>query len=334
MHALKADRSLFGVEAVARMIESGATLLLAAEEALLDQLPRGNWIAGTIPYFMSAEQGGVEDHERIFVTRLPNQARVHRQELMNGEALPSFAQSGPDNGFTLLYLPSQSDVHGMFALHGQTWPGLFDRPVVGWVAGTALDRVGLDTAKVYDGASGTKSDTHAAVMHIALPDHAWAAVDTVNLFEQGDGDAIHFDTLGFTAGEARINGQKRRLIDYIEEHGIDTRLPLVADYNGAKINVATARIIEEEGKLEFFAPVFPGITYRFAKPIGDYPALFEEKVAKMDRPPSFSCNCILNYNYADLEGRHTAGITGPMSFGEIAYVLLTQAVVYLTIEGL
>ncbi len=334
MSAVNTGQSLFSVEAVAQMIESGATLLLAGEERLLDQLPRGNWIAGTIPYFMTSEQGGVQDQSHVFVTRLPKEASVHAQQLMDTETLPGFAQAGPNNGFTLLYLPSQSDVHAMFALHGQTWPGLFDRPVAGWVAGTALDRVGQDTAKVYDGASGAKSDAHAAVMHVALPDHAFATIDTVNLFEQGDGDDIQFDELGFTAGEARINGQKCRLIDYIEERGIDTRLPLVADYNGVKINVATARIIEEEGKLEFFAPVFPGITYRFAKPIGDYPALFEEKVAHMKRSPSFSCNCILNYNYAGLEGRHTAGITGPMSFGEIAYVLLTQAVVYLNIEGL
>ena len=46
----------------------------------------------------------------------------------------------------------------------------------------------------------------------------------------------------------------------------------------------------------------------------------------------FSCNCILNYLYSELEGKKTGGITGPITFGEIAYQLLNQTMVYLTIE--
>jgi CheY-like chemotaxis protein len=33
--------------------------------------------------------------------------------------------------------------------------------------------------------------------------------------------------------------------------------------------------------------------------------------------PVFSCNCIHNYQYANLEARKTASITGPVAFGEI-----------------
>jgi hypothetical protein len=46
----------------------------------------------------------------------------------------------------------------------------------------------------------------------------------------------------------------------------------------------------------------------------------------------FSCNCILNYLYADLEGKKTADFTGPITFGEIAYQLLNQTLAYITIE--
>ena len=35
---------------VAKRISDGQTLLLAGEEKLLGQLPKGKWIAGTIPY--------------------------------------------------------------------------------------------------------------------------------------------------------------------------------------------------------------------------------------------------------------------------------------------
>jgi len=49
--------------------------------------------------------------------------------------------------------------------------------------------------------------------------------------------------------------------------------------------------------------------------------------------PVFSCNCILNYLYADLAGDKALSITGPATFGEIAYVLLNQTLVYLELAG-
>jgi hypothetical protein len=45
-----------------------------------------------------------------------------------------------------------------------------------------------------------------------------------------------------------------------------------------------------------------------------------------------SCNCILNYLYSELEGKKTGKVTGPITFGEIAYVLVNQTMVYLSVE--
>ena len=47
--------------------------------------------------------------------------------------------------------------------------------------------------------------------------------------------------------------------------------------------------------------------------------------------PEFSCNCILNYLYGELEGKVTEGMYGPVTFGEIAYQLLNQTLVYVRI---
>jgi len=47
---------------------------------------------------------------------------------------------------------------------------------------------------------------------------------------------------------------------------------------------------------------------------------------------SFSCNCILNYLYGELEGKHTGQVVGPMTFGEVAYQLLNQTMVQMTLE--
>jgi hypothetical protein len=41
---------------------------------------------------------------------------------------------------------------------------------------------------------------------------------------------------------------------------------------------------------------------------------------------------VLNYLYASLHGVKTPGALGPFTFGEIAWMLLNQTVVYVTLE--
>ena len=47
-----------------------------------------------------------------------------------------------------------------------------------------------------------------------------------------------------------------------------------------------------------------------------------------------SCNCILNHLCSELEGKKTGEITGPVTFGEVAYQLFNQTMVYLTVSDL
>lgn len=324
-------RTLHTVEDVSRMIADGETLLLAGDEALLAALPRGNWIGGTIPYFMSGESGGAEDHHHIFVTRFPAEAAVHDLRLYDEETLADFADAGADNGFSIVLLPAFSKVHTLYAQNISHWNNAFARPVAGWVAGVALDAIGRVSPKVFDGRTGIGSDAHAAILHVALPESHYADIDIVNLFEQGDGEPIAFPDAGFSARDVLIGGERQNLAAYIAEQGIDPRLPLVADYSGAMINVSLEKTDAETGDVHFYAPVFPGIAYRFARPVGEYTEEFLQRMSALESEPAFSCNCILNYLYAGLEGKRTSHLVGPITFGEIAYVLLNQTLVYLTI---
>lgn len=65
-------------------------------------------------------------------------------------------------------------------------------------------------------------------------------------------------------------------------------------------------------------------------------AAFETHVQKlMDTDTNnvvFSCNCILNYLFSNLENKKTGAFVGPVTFGEIAYQLLNQTLVYLEIS--
>lgn len=77
--------------------------------------------------------------------------------------------------------------------------------------------------------------------------------------------------------------------------------------------------------------MFRGVEYRHAFPVDDYVREFTMRMPD-EAGIFFSCNCILNYLYSELEGKKTGAITGPVTFGEVAYQLLNQTLVYITIE--
>src|SRR6266568_3626572 len=102
------------VEEVERTIRAGQALMLAGDEAALRGLPRGNWIAGTIPYFMDQE-GGVCSRDRIFVTPLADCVTGVEIRSNSPSTLPDILSDAPENGFTLLILPAGSAVHAAYA---------------------------------------------------------------------------------------------------------------------------------------------------------------------------------------------------------------------------
>jgi hypothetical protein len=216
----------------------------------------------------------------------------------------------------------------MFHLAGRVRP-----PLVGWVAGTDLHDLGKVSPKVVDGNSGEVSDSKAAVMHIDLPADRYAQANIINLFRQGNGDTIRFPFAGFEVTDCYVNGQKRCFAEYVQTQQIDIRQPLVANYHGAMVNVSFQAVDAKAGKVALYAPVFPCMEYRVADPLRDYEAEFCRELERREVKPVFTCNCVLNYLYANLEGKKTANIVGPMTFGEIAYMLLNQTMVYLTFEN-
>jgi len=100
------------------------------------------------------------------------------------------------------------------------------------------------------------------------------------------------------------------------------------------INAGIRKINKKEKTVSVMAPVFPQVDYYFAKPIKDYKKEFKQELPKDISHIGFSCNCLLNFMYCNLEGHKTADITGPMTFGEIAYLLLNQTMVYLQIDDI
>jgi hypothetical protein len=328
------SKVMYNLNEVQDKITQGQRLLLAGEEALLKQLPKGQWIAGTIPYFM-AENGGTFSQDLIFTTELPAYIKNVSIQKYTRDSLASVNRDSYPNGFSVMIIPSSSPTHFSFALNAAQYEGFATTQLIGWIAGVELNQLGKITPKVFFGPCQEVIEDGAVVMHVELPAHKYAEMNILNLFHPGDGDAIYFLEDGFSAGEAVINGVSRNFADYLAENNIDTRLPLVADYCGAMINTSFQGIDKTARRVDFYAPVFKGIQYKLAAPVGDYVAGFEKLMPKSNQNLIvFSCNCILNYLYSELEGKQTGGVTGPITFGEVAYQLLNQTLAYVLIQDL
>lgn len=322
---------LYDVIEVKARITHGQKLLLAGDESLLKLLPAGDWIGGSIPYFMT-EQGGLTTRHKIYVTELPEAVTNLSIKIYDPTTLGSLYTDAPQNGFSIIIMPGSSRTHLEFALHAPQYKGFGHSPLIGWIAGVHLDDLANLSPKVFYGPDQTILEDAAVVMHAALSPKHLAEINYVNIFEQGEGDTITFPQDGFSSCEAFINGVKTNFADYITEQNLDMRLPLVADYFGARVNVSFQSVDRLKREVRFYAPVFAGVSYKHAKPLHDYVQQFTEMLPlHLSKHPAFSCNCVLNYLYSELEGKRTGKITGPATFGEVVYQLLNQTMAHLTI---
>jgi hypothetical protein len=319
---------LISVQAAAELIRQGRPLSLAGPESALDQLPPGNWIGGTIPYFMMAQGGVVSTAGQVFVTDLSSVGHV-QVAYYRPDELASITAGAPDNGFSITILPAASQAHQRFAADAANYADAFIKPTVGWIAGVHLSELGQVTPKVYDGRTTTKHEDGAVVAYVSLPADKLASVEIVNLFEPDNGDVLTFSQTSFEVGECQVNGETVNLADYVNQRGLSHgRLPLVGDYAGAHVNVSLQNVDAGTGKVTLYAPVFPGVDYRFAKPVADYAGAFRARLAAQDSSDTImACNCILNFLFGELEGKAIGGVAGPITFGEIAYQLLNQTLV-------
>jgi PAS domain S-box-containing protein len=337
MPTLSADvaglaQRLYDVAELSERIRRGERFFLAGDEAALRRLPQGYWVGGTIPYFM-AEDGGLMTRNKVFATEIPSFATAAEIRVYDEQSLFGVYREAPPNGFSLIVMPAQSRTHQSFALNALRYDNFASRPLIGWVSGVSLPELGHTSPKVFDGRDGRVLEDAAIVMHVSLPRGKTADVGLINLFAPGDGDVLTFTADSFRAKEVLVGGVRRDFVEYAREMELDTRLPLVADCNGAMVNISFQGVDEASGEMKFYAPVFEGVEYRHARPVGDYVETFASQIPDgIDSRIAYSCNCILNYVHAGLEGRRTAGITGPFTFGEIAYQLLNQTLVYLTIS--
>ena len=320
---------LITFEETVTMINEGKILHIAADDSLLAKLRKGKWIGGTTPYFIS-DEGGVFTKEKLFVNEIDYADEI-KIAVYGKYNIFQIVEECYDNGLTMLIMPYGSDVTSKYAKEAPEVEELLMHPTIGWIAGADLENGG--EIKVYDGSSGMSYTDRAVAMYIKLPEGKTALINMINIFTDDKADpVIKFYDNDLSVKKCSVNGQDTDFAQYIEKNGIDTQMPLVADYNGSYINTSIKNV--SSGTVGFYAPVFKGVEYRFATNVRDYAAEFRARIDEAGaHTPILCCNCILNYLYGDLTGQKMTPYTGPVTFGEIAYQLLNQTLVYCEIVG-
>ena len=224
---------LYTVDEVSEMILEGEKLLLAGDEGLLSQLPKGDWIGGTTPYYILYPEQMITSFDKIFAYGLPDFVDEIKICEYDSSGIKNVYNEAFQNGFTVLIMPFSSPVLMEYALNAPDYKNFACYPVCGWVAGQPIDVLTVKESYVISGVSGVLHSNKAVAMHISLPANKYAEICTFNPFEQGDGDVITFDSRGFVVKDAIINGVKQNFSEYIRKTKIDTRFPLIADYSGA-----------------------------------------------------------------------------------------------------
>jgi hypothetical protein len=316
-------RAMYTVDEVKGMVVRGEKLSLAGDERLLSQLPAGNWIGGTAPGLQAEREG-----QFLLAARLPDYVSALRIQTYDKSQISAVYQDAPEHGFSLIILPYNSKVHLAFAVDVPQYPAFATRPLIGWVAGTYSGAV----PKVFNGCTRQAFESRAVVMHISLPREKVADICMLNCFEPGGGDVLTFPEDGFSVEDVLVNGNRQNFTDYLIRTKADIDLPLVANYCGALVNVSFRSVNRLNKRVELYAPVFKGRRYQLARPGRNWTEKFSAGDSPMvDGSVVFSCSSRLNY-FSAPEERPAGGALNPISFGEIAYQLLNQTMVYLTVN--
>lgn len=324
------ERKLYSIQEAERFILNGQKMVITGDENVLDKLPKGNWIGGTIPYFMDIDKGK-ENREMVFIEDQSDLAIDFSIKVYNLENQANVASDSFGNGYTIIIIPTKSKAHLDFSLNSFLYPNIFQNPIIGYISGMHLDDLGSKKAKFFNGQTKEKFDEGIIALNIKLPEDKVGRIEIANIFEQDDqSDEITFPKNGFTQDICFVNGIEKNFADYLLKINQDLRFPLIVNQNGALINKSFQSIDEQNKVVNFYAPVFKHEMYGFAKKIENYGDHFIN-ILPNELKTNFACNCILNYLYGEFS-KQKFNLTYATTFGEIGYQLLNQTLVYLVID--
>jgi len=325
------EKKLYTVEEVKDFINQGKIMMLSGSADAIKDLPKGKWIAGTCPYFMSGV--GKIDKQMIMVDDFSDIASNVCIESFDENNIEKLCEKSYDNGFNVIILPFQSPVYYKFATDSMKYEGVFNNPLVGYVACCLFEEIGKVNTYTSTGLDSKLSDKNAVVMHIELPKNLVARTEILDLDTIDENSkSVVFPKDGFAQKECLIDGKPGVFSDFLKEYRDTTgRIsPIICNMNGALVNRDVNSIDWNTGDVTFFSPAYEGDVYYMSKQIGDYQQLMNEAFAKK-KNVSLCISCGSYYLGGDLTGKNVS-LNGVYAFGEIAFQLLNKTIVTLEID--
>ncbi len=323
------ENKLYTQAETAALIKQGKLLIIAGAEVLLAGLPDGYWIGGSNPYLLGKD-GGMYSEELLYVKDLTNLAADYNMCAYDSTDIGNITTDAFENSLIIAILPAHSKVLEEFAIRSPEFENQFINPLLGWISGSKFEEMGYALPTTYLGSR--KFTDKGVALHIKLPANKVGRIEIINPYEQGNGDEVTFEQDGFSISDCFVNGVRTNFYNYMHKRD-DLFLPLVADYAGAKINVAVM-MDDQNKRVKFFAPVFRDTLYKIAKPVQtDYIHFLSDKLQREGKSRiEYSYSCLYNYFNFALEKKPIPGLVGTFTFGEIGYQLLNVTFVYLVIQ--
>jgi hypothetical protein len=318
---------LCDLKKVIDLISERKLLILAGPSHLLKELPSGNYIGGSCYYFINNDKG-IEVHDKIAVYDVTEIAKDYKISIYNKNTLKNIYKDAFKHGFSYIIVPFRGATHLELGIALPDYTDFATKPLYGFVSGVIWESIEKERATTFCGLNSHVSVDDAVVLHVELPKDKYAEIDIIDPFEPDKLLECKFNDTGFIVKEVCVNGHWQNFVGFLKETKKDLRYPLICTDFGAKVNVSFVAI--QNDSVIMGSPVFKGATYYFTKPVENYASLFkdERKLA-----PLFSCNCVLNYQYMDLNNKTIYNhLNGPTTFGEIAYRLLNQTIANLYIK--
>lgn len=335
MSARVQENKLLDLRTTSELIRGGRVLVISGEEELLEKLPKGNWIGGTMPYFYLKNERGRMEKSKVFVSDFTESINDFKILSVDEASLSSFSLSSFDNGFSFLILPSLQSIHQSFAINAHYYPDIKKNPLIGVIAGTDLKEFKNGRLSMtFNGDTKQSSSSDGVVLHCSLLPSKIAKVGVINLYERSDEFCIEVFDNTFVVRDCLLNGELGNLYQFLKGNKIDINRPLVCDYDGLSVNVSFQFLKDATKEVVFYAPLLKNRKYYFSKKPENYKQAFQDQIADiLEREKLIIYNCISLVNYINGElNKSDIGFSGAATFGEIAYSLLNQTFIYLAID--
>ncbi|MCQ2251816.1 MAG: hypothetical protein MJZ61_00045 [Bacteroidales bacterium] len=323
---------LYSKEEVIEFIKQGRIMHLCGSEAMLEGLPKGNWIAGMTPYFMDTV--GKICENKIYVEDFSLIAEEVKIAEFDETNIHEIAKNNTyKNGFILMILPLESPVYYTFSNHSLEYENIYDNPVVGYVSSCLLEDYGKVRPKVSTGANPELSDEKAVAMYVKVSDKLRVRAEIMN-FDTIDYStpALKFPKTSFNQSDCLIDGKPGNIAQYLEEvkAKIGHYPQLITSQNGALVNRDIKTVDVNKGVASYFSPAYENDEHYTVKPNANYLRAFNDNLKKKtDVIACFSCTSY--FLLGDFEYQHI-DYNGVYTFGEIGYQLLNKTIVTLEFD--